>query len=70
MGRWNTLVSVLPMNVSEVLVLPEVEPLEDELPEDEPPEDVPPEVEPPDVEPPLEGRPEPLPVVSVPPFGK
>ena len=64
-GRWNTLVSVLPMKISEVLVLPEVEPLDDE-----PPEDVPPEVEPPDVEPPLEGRPEPLPVVSVLPFGK
>ena len=64
-GRWNTLVSVLPMNISEVLVLPEVEPLEDEPLEDEPPEDVPPEVEPP-----LEGRPEPLPVVSVPPLGK
>ena len=59
------MVSVLPMKISEVLVLPEVEPLDDEPPEDEPPEDVPP-----DVEPPLEGRPEPLPVVSVLPFGK
>ena len=65
MGRWNTFVSVLPMNISDVVVLPEVDP-----PEVEPPEVEPPEVEPPEVEPPLEGKPEPLPVVSVLPLGK
>ena len=63
--RWNTFVSVFPMNTSDVDVVPE-----DELPEDDPLEDEPPEVDPPDVEPPLEGNPAPLPVVSVPPFGK
>ena len=53
------------MNTSDVVVLPEVDPLEDD-PLDEDPL----EVDPPDVEPPLEGNPAPLPVVSVPPFGK
>ena len=60
MGRWNTFVSVFPMNTSDVVVLPEVEPLEDEPPEVDPLED----------EPPFEGKPDPLPVVSALPLGK
>ena len=60
MGRWNTFVSVFPMNISDVVV-----PLEEDPPDDDPPEEEPPEDEPPD-----EGNPEPLPVISVPPFGK
>ena len=59
------MVSVLPMNIFDVDELPEVDP-----PEVDPPEVDPPEVDPPEVEPPLDGKPEPLPVVSVPPLGK
>ena len=59
-GRWNTFVSVFPMNTSDVVALPEVVPLEEE----------PLEVDPLEEEPPSEGKPEPLPVVSVLPLGK
>ena len=59
-GRWNTFVSVFPMNTSDVVALPEVVPLEEE----------PLEVDPLEEEPPSEDKPEPLPVVSVLPFGK
>ena len=65
MGRWNTFVSVFPMNILDVVV-----PLEVDPPEVDPPEVDPPEVDPPEVEPPLDDKPEPLPVVSVPPLGK
>ena len=64
-GRWNTFVSVFPMNTSDVVALPEVFPLEEE-----PLEVDPLEVEPLEEEPPSEGKPEPLPVVSVLPLGK
>ena len=60
MGRWNTFVSVFPMNISDAVVPPEDEPLEDEPLEVDPLED----------EPPFEGKPEPLPVVSALPLGK
>ena len=70
MGRGNTFVSVFPMNTSDVVVLPEVEPLEDEPLEVDPLEDEPPEVDPLEDEPPFEGKPDPLPVVSALPLGK
>ena len=67
MGRWNTFVSVFPMNISYV-VLPDDEPL-DEPPDEEPPDDEPLE-DPPDEDPPDGREPVPEPVVSVEPLGK